>query len=70
MNTQKPVVRITGWELIQGRIRGRVFRHPRILDNHEAITSPILNIDNERGLAETLNTVYELGVPAGHAIGG
>jgi hypothetical protein len=43
-----------------GVLIGRVFNHPRINDGKVIVTSIVLDIDEAKGWAQTLNTRYQL----------
>jgi hypothetical protein len=70
---QKPFVTIENWAVIQGgwpnfedlqpgtRLVGNVFGHMNLPDTNLIYTSPILRVNTDRGLVETLNSVYQLG---------
>lgn len=59
----KPEVRMTNWDIVDlfGTyvLNGKVKEHPR-LGSTEIITSPLVKIDFELNVAETLNTIYVL----------
>ena len=70
----KPLVSIENWavvqsgayvayqELLPGNVlTGKVFGHAKLADAKSIYTSPIVSIDEGRGLVETRNTAYRLG---------
>lgn len=70
----KPVVVIENWtvladvsspafaELRQGnRLMGNVYGHTLLPHAKVVYTSPIVSVDLDQGLIETLNTIYQLG---------
>lgn len=63
----KRQARLEKWSLTElgghHRLRGVVFGHDEMPDGSEAITSTLVWIDHERGIAETRHTVYTLGAP-------
>jgi hypothetical protein len=71
---QKPLVTIESWEVVQSvtspsyeelqpgkHLMGNVFGHTSLPKAKYIYTSPILRVDFNSGLVETLNTVYQLG---------
>ncbi len=54
----------TAPELIPSVLTGKVFGHERIEDGHNIISSPIVKVDIENGIVETMNTVYRVGKKA------
>jgi len=78
MRTQKPSVKLEDWAVVPGAtigtygqleagnlLVGRAFGHQRINEGMFIVTSPIVRVDSENGIAETRNTSYSLGM-AGH----
>jgi hypothetical protein len=74
MKMHKPAVRIDDWavvpnpktglyqELRPGNLLvGRVFGHPRMSEGSFIFTSPVVSIDSDKGIVETMNTAYILG---------
>ena len=70
----KPEVTIENWGVVQGisthsfghlhssnRLVGHVFGHARIPNTSVIYTSPILSVDLNKGVVETLHTTYRLG---------
>jgi hypothetical protein len=71
---QKPLVTIENWVVVQSvispnyeelqpgnHLMGKVFGHTILPKGKFIYTSPILRVDFNSGLVETLNTVYQLG---------
>ena len=71
---QKPLVTIENWVVVQSvispsyeemrpgnHLMGKVFGHTILPKGKFIYTSPILRVDFNSGLVETLNTVYKLG---------
>jgi hypothetical protein len=71
---QKPVVKIENWGVVQSilsqgfeelrsgnRLLGYVTGHASLPNTKLVCTSPIVRVDLSQGLAETRNTVYQLG---------
>ena len=70
----KPVVIIENWGVVQGissysfgylhsgnRLVGNVFGHAHLSNARTVRTSPIVRVDRNQGLVETLHTTYRLG---------
>ena len=68
METGKPTARLENWYVYccsRGVLLcGEVFGHNRLTDGHGIHTSLVVALHNDT-TAETLNTVYTLGKPAG-----
>jgi hypothetical protein len=73
----KPVVLIENWAVVQSPIfrsydelgpgkhlMGKVLGHANLPDMLLIYTSPIVSVDTNKGVIETLNTVYQLGKPS------
>lgn len=61
---KKPRIRLENWQWNGMRqLAGNAVNHPR-LGNAFIITSRIIHFDEQRSVAETLNTLYELGSKA------
>lgn len=61
--SSKPVAQMHEWSIVNNRLVGRVSNHPR---QHEftqpyVTTSEIVKLDEEKGICETKNTIYQLG---------
>lgn len=74
MSTQKPSVKLEGWAVVAdanrgayeelrpgNRLAGRAFGHQTIQTGMFIVSSPILRVDLEHNIVETLNTAYYLG---------
>lgn len=57
---QKPAVLNPWARYMRGSLIGRVYNHPRFSDGKVIVTSLVLEIDEVRGYAITLNTYYRL----------
>jgi hypothetical protein len=56
----KKIVHIENWFFDGERLHGHAKDHPRFGDQ-KIISSPVLRIDEVAGVAETKNTLYQLG---------
>ncbi len=59
----KPTVRITDWYITGERLFGTVLDHPRLKHAGDVMTSPIVRMDLENNIVETMNTIYTLEKP-------
>jgi hypothetical protein len=70
----KPIVAIEGWSAVQNvgpqsfeelrpgsRLMGYVYGHASLPNTTLVYTSPIVSVDLNQGVVETLNTAYRLG---------
>lgn len=62
----KPTARIDNWIFYCGFLAGHVHGHQRQSGfmKEFQLTSAVVRFDPENGIAETRNTVYNLGIPA------
>lgn len=44
-------------------LRGKVYGHPLLIDGDFIYTTEIVKVHKEKGIVETLNTLYTLGKP-------
>ena len=59
----KPLVRIEKWFVSGSRLVGDVYLHPLIDDGTTITTGRIIDINFKLNMAETENTIYQLGTP-------
>jgi hypothetical protein len=57
---QKPALLNPWSRYMGGSLIGRVYNHPRLSDGKIIVTSVVMEIDEVRGFARTLNTYYRL----------
>jgi hypothetical protein len=59
----KPKARIDLWRQVGNFLMGRVYGHPTQPDGKIVATSELVKLEPDNKMAETENTIYELGRP-------